>query len=68
MIGMTPADRWTCPRCLRTEIPNVPEAAMHAAIVRVQQLHAHRHATDNPPKSLAALAADAMRDEREAAR
>jgi len=46
MIGMTPADRWSCPTCQRAEIPNAPEAAMHAAIVRVQQLHAHRHATE----------------------
>jgi len=46
VIGMTPPDRWSCPTCQRTEIPTVPEAAMHAAIVRVQQLHAHRHATE----------------------
>jgi len=35
--------------CGKTEVPtnaNVPGPELHAGIVRVQQLHAHRHATE----------------------
>jgi hypothetical protein len=46
MFSLQQPDRWSCITCGKTEVPNVPEAAMHAAIVRVQQLHARQHATE----------------------
>jgi len=46
-FGLPQPDRWLCPTCQRTEVaPRGSDAVLHYYIVRAQQLHAHRHATE----------------------
>jgi hypothetical protein len=39
----TSGDRWTCPVCTTTEVPDVPVAELPAALRAVQEAHAADH-------------------------
>lgn len=44
MTGLIQVDRWTCPTCGHTEVPNASDGApMQRAIRRAQERHAARH-------------------------
>lgn len=46
MIGLTPPDRWTCPTCHRTVVPQArSEARLLQALRTAQEQHAARHSS-----------------------
>lgn len=46
MIGLAQADRWTCPDCGGTEVPDVAPDRLHRAIRNLQLEHASAHAAE----------------------